>query len=51
MSSLLSSAADVRFGAANALSAMIRPKMKTCGLRIREGSKMISGGTNLTLEM
>jgi hypothetical protein len=42
--------ADLRFGAANAPSAKMRPKRKTCGLRIREGSKMISGRTNLILK-
>jgi hypothetical protein len=38
------------FGAANALSAKIRPKRKICGLRIREGSKIISRRTNLILK-
>ena len=43
MSSLLSCSGDVRLGALNALSANRRPRRKTCGLRINEGSRMISG--------
>lgn len=43
--------ADLRFGAANALSAKIKPKRNTCGLRMSEGSKMISGRTNLILTL
>ena len=50
MSSPLNYEAHLRFGAANAVSAKMRPKRKTCGLRIREGLKIISGRTNLILE-
>jgi hypothetical protein len=42
--------ADLRFGAVNALLVKIRPKRKTCGLRIREELKIISGRTNLILK-
>jgi hypothetical protein len=41
---------DLRFGAVNAPLVKMRPKRKTCGLRIREGSKMILGRTNLILK-
>jgi hypothetical protein len=40
----------LRFGAANALLAKIMPKRKTCGLKIREGLKMIFERTNLILD-
>jgi len=42
--------ADLRFGAVNTPSVKIRPKRKIYRLRIREGSKMISGRTNLILK-
>ncbi len=41
----------MRFRAANALSAKIKPKRNTCGLRTSEGSKIISGRTNLMLTL
>jgi hypothetical protein len=39
----------VRFGAANASSAKIRPSRRTYGLRIKDRSKMISGIGNVFL--
>jgi hypothetical protein len=39
----------VRLGAKNALSAKMRPRRATCGLRIRDGSKIISGSRNVFL--
>lgn len=38
--------ADVRLGTENALSAKMRPRRATCGLRIKDGSKMTSGSQN-----
>lgn len=49
MSSLLILAVDIRLGAKNVLSAKIRPKRATCGLRIRDGLKIILGSTNVFL--
>ena len=41
--------ADVRLGAKNALSVKMRPRRATCGLRTRDGSKIISGSVNVFL--
>jgi hypothetical protein len=49
ISSSLILSAEVRLGAKNALSAKIRPRRATCRLRIRDGSKIISGSTNVFL--
>jgi hypothetical protein len=39
----------VRLGAKNALSAKTRPRRAMWGLRIRDGSKIISGSGNVFL--
>jgi hypothetical protein len=43
ISNLVIASPDVRFGAWNARSAIIIPSRATCGLRSKDGSKMISG--------
>lgn len=42
-------ATNVRLGAKNVLSAKIRPRRATCGLRIKDGLKIISGSGNVFL--
>jgi len=46
---LLILSADVRLRAKNTLLAKMRPRRLTCGLRIRDGLKIISGSTNVFL--
>ena len=39
----------MRLGAKNALSAKMRPKRAMCGLRTKDGLKIISGNRNVFL--
>ena len=51
ISSLLNCNVHLRFRAINTVLVKIRPKRKTYRLRIKEGSKIILGRTNLTLRV